>query len=652
MSTDNQLPMHSLCQAPRNPRIGVTLHRRLLPGVCVLATALLLLSCGDGGDKTPTAPPAPVMVLTTVTVSLSVSTIQAGQTATATATGADQTGGSISTGAVSWSSSSTTVATISAGGAIAAVAAGQTTISAAAGSRTGTATLTVIPVPVASVAVSPATGTIIVGATLQLSASASDASGAALTGRLVTWSSADSGKARVSTTGLVTGVAEGGAIITATCEGRSATALITVQPRVSRVVLSAAAITLDAIGATQLLVATPQNATGAAVTDVAVVWTTSAASVASVSASGLVTSVSNGSAVITATALDKSATATVTVAQVASRLAVIDGTPSVLAGQPLVPPFRVRLLDRLGVAAALAAGTATASALSGAISGLSSVAIIGGEASFDDLRFPSAGTTRVRFAAGGGIPTVDTSVVVLDQPIGTLRVTAGSGVGEGNGIQRLNPLVEAVDSTGKVLNVTGVVRATIVRGVGEIVSGDTVTLVAGSARYAALRVRSPASDGMTLGFSSSVLSQGSLGVGWYGSGPFVFLLAAVAADSVVARDSNFALDIVLAPFALPVGVVRADVAFDSSRVALVSDSVVTSSGTMARSPTGSAVGSYTFSYIHTTGQTATITLLRLRFRARTSGMASVDLLLSQLATPLGVSYAPVYTTSTVRVRIP
>jgi len=66
--------------------------------VLSLGAALFLGSCGGGGDKTPTAPPAPVMVLTTVTVSLSATTIQVGQSATASATGADQNGGSISTG--------------------------------------------------------------------------------------------------------------------------------------------------------------------------------------------------------------------------------------------------------------------------------------------------------------------------------------------------------------------------------------------------------------------------------------------------------------------------------------------------------------------------------------------------------------------------
>ncbi|HEY5489595.1 MAG TPA: Ig-like domain-containing protein [Gemmatimonadaceae bacterium] len=87
---------------------------------------------------------APVPVLTTINVSLSAMSLQVGQTATASATGEDQNGASIATGAVTWSSSATAVATISAGGAITVVGAGQTQITATVGSLSGHATLSVI----------------------------------------------------------------------------------------------------------------------------------------------------------------------------------------------------------------------------------------------------------------------------------------------------------------------------------------------------------------------------------------------------------------------------------------------------------------------------------------------------------------------------
>ena len=67
--------------------------------------------------------------------------------------------------------------------------------------------LTVSVVPVASVAVTPATASIPAGQTAQLSATPKDAGGAALTGRVVTWASSNTGVATVSGSGLVTGVA-------------------------------------------------------------------------------------------------------------------------------------------------------------------------------------------------------------------------------------------------------------------------------------------------------------------------------------------------------------------------------------------------------------------------------------------------------------
>src|SRR6266403_2234773 len=58
---------------------------------------------------------------------------------------------------------------------------------------------------VASVAVSPASPSVQVGLTVQLTATPKDANGNPLAGRLVTWATSDSGVARVSATGLVTG---------------------------------------------------------------------------------------------------------------------------------------------------------------------------------------------------------------------------------------------------------------------------------------------------------------------------------------------------------------------------------------------------------------------------------------------------------------
>ena len=82
--------------------------------------------------------------------------------------------------------------------------------------------------PVATVTVSPDTLTLSIGATQQLTATTRDADGNVLTGRSISWSTSDAAIATVSASGVVAAVAAGAATITATSEGQTGTAAITV----------------------------------------------------------------------------------------------------------------------------------------------------------------------------------------------------------------------------------------------------------------------------------------------------------------------------------------------------------------------------------------------------------------------------------------
>jgi uncharacterized protein YjdB len=100
-------------------------------------------------------------------------------------------------------------------------------------------------VPARSIDLSPASGRMLDGRTLTLDASARDSTGAPLVGRQPTWTSSDVAIATVSA-GVVRGVATGQARITATLDGVSASALVSVLPDgVARVVPSADAVTLE-----------------------------------------------------------------------------------------------------------------------------------------------------------------------------------------------------------------------------------------------------------------------------------------------------------------------------------------------------------------------------------------------------------------------
>ena len=101
------------------------------------------------------------------------------------------------------------------------------------GTLADSAAVTVIPLPVASVSVSPASPYITPGQTVQLAPTTYDSTGAVLTGRVVTWATSNAGVATVDGTGLVTGVAVGAATITATSEGKRGNAVVRVASAVT-----------------------------------------------------------------------------------------------------------------------------------------------------------------------------------------------------------------------------------------------------------------------------------------------------------------------------------------------------------------------------------------------------------------------------------
>ena len=167
--------------------------------------------------------------------------------------------------------------------------------------------------PVASVLVTPSAPNILVGGEVQLGADPQDSEGASLQGRVVTWATDDAGVASVSATGLVTGASEGSATITATSEGIDGTAEVTVSDvAVASVVVTPSAPNILVGGEVQLG-ADPQDSEGASLQGRVVTWATDDAGVASVSATGLVTGASEGSATITATSEGIDGTAEVTV---------------------------------------------------------------------------------------------------------------------------------------------------------------------------------------------------------------------------------------------------------------------------------------------------------------------------------------------------
>src|SRR6059058_2126547 len=168
------------------------------------------------------------LLVASVSVTPATATIGVGQTAQYAAITRDAFGNPLGGRTVTWSSSNPGVATVNGAGQATGVAVGAATLTATSEGKSGTAAILVTNVPVASVAVSPASASVQVGQTVQLAATPRDANGNPLSGRTVTWSSDNTAVATVSGSGLVTGVTAGSATITATSEGKSGTSGVTV----------------------------------------------------------------------------------------------------------------------------------------------------------------------------------------------------------------------------------------------------------------------------------------------------------------------------------------------------------------------------------------------------------------------------------------
>ncbi|MBX6363196.1 MAG: Ig-like domain-containing protein [Gemmatimonadetes bacterium] len=131
---------------------------------------------------------------------------------------------------LTWTSANPQVAAVDANGRVTGVGPGTTTVTATVeGVSAPPVQVEVKQVPVAAVTIGPRTATIGIGETVQLVAIPRDSSGRPLGRRTISWSSDNPAVATVNAAGVVTGHAEGKATVTATCEGQSASAVITVR---------------------------------------------------------------------------------------------------------------------------------------------------------------------------------------------------------------------------------------------------------------------------------------------------------------------------------------------------------------------------------------------------------------------------------------
>lgn len=229
---------------------------------------------------------------------------------------------------VTWSSSNTGVATVSGSGLVTAVGSGTAniTVSATINGSIYNATCTVSVsapyYPVTDISLDQSSLALDKGTSTTLHATITPSYA---TNRTVTWSSSNTDIATVSGSGTVTAVGPGTAVITASAGGCTATCTVTVSVPITGITLSPATLDL-AVNGQETLTAAVEPADA----DQTVTWTSDNPAVASVDASGTVTGVGKGTAVVTATTADGAyqASCTVTVpAQPASTVLSVTGRP-------------------------------------------------------------------------------------------------------------------------------------------------------------------------------------------------------------------------------------------------------------------------------------------------------------------------------------
>ena len=273
-------------------------------------------------------------------------------------------------------------------------------------------------------------------------------------------------------------------------------------PRPTVVTVTPAAAELTALGETVRLRAEVRDQNGQAMTGTTVNWASSSASVATVSAAGLVTAAANGAATITATAGGASGTATVTVEQTVSAVAVAPAADTLVAGDTL----------RLAAEAADANGHAVTGAEFDWASGDTAIALVdamglvtGAGAGEVEITATSAGVTgRAALVVAAPAPTtvaVTPDALVFTALGDTLRLKAEVRDQLGRPVED-EPvvwtsgasLVATVDSAGLVTAAANG-AATIAATAGEA-SGTAVVTVTQSVASVAV---SPSADTVALG---------------------------------------------------------------------------------------------------------------------------------------------------------
>ena len=264
-------------------RTTTLLGRAVLP---LAAIAVGLVGCKEGAASTQNK-------VTEIVGMAAIDSVRLGRTYRYTIELRDASGNRVTDRTVAWSSLNPNVAAVDANGTVTGVAIGATVIVAQVNGATAHATMNVQPL-VNSVVLFPSSTSVPIGTPVPLTVVVSDKDGLALSGRLIAFSTSNPGIATVNGAGVVVGASLGRAIITAQAvqDQVSGTATIDIVPAPApNVAITPAGSQPVSQGLTLQLAATLKDASGNPLTGRTVSWSTSNASIATVSSTGLETGV-------------------------------------------------------------------------------------------------------------------------------------------------------------------------------------------------------------------------------------------------------------------------------------------------------------------------------------------------------------------------
>ena len=196
-------------------------------------------------------------------------------------------------------------ATVTQSGLVTGITPGTSVITARSGSVTASCIITII-IPVTSIDISLSTILLSIGSSKVVTTTILPANAG---GKVISWTSANASIASVSSTGMIKGLSAGTTTITAQCQTKTTSLSVTVSVPIQSITLNNMNITLNRGSTyTPVVMTQPINVNQSLIT-----WKSMMPNIATVTADGLITAVSNGTTMITALAQNGSKTASMIV---------------------------------------------------------------------------------------------------------------------------------------------------------------------------------------------------------------------------------------------------------------------------------------------------------------------------------------------------